>query len=323
MRFEKKDIALLIPATLLAVAGLGPDDLWVVGPCLFISWIAFIVICIIHEGPRSARAIVGVVITVALFGVGYRRFDSINRAAAEMASKKDESKPGPRREETKKEPSKDENLSSVTGKRGKAPLFAIQVESVGISPHPKSETEVTGFYVAYIANNQKTLSPARMFMFLRITNLQDHPVMIAKYYVRIGKIKMIKISGPPTESFYDGHGDIHGVCWINDSDLLDKNLEASNLQPRVPVQGLALFDYPEESRPANLDESNLAAMRFTITIVDTEGRSFTSEALQPRPDPLNANVQSRIVRFNRGTRDLAAFKIKDFTVSSGFTSPPF
>ncbi len=77
MRFEKKDIALLIPATLLAIAGLGPDDAWVVGPCLFLSWIAFIVICAIHEGQPRTRIIVGIVITLALFGVGYRRFNSI------------------------------------------------------------------------------------------------------------------------------------------------------------------------------------------------------------------------------------------------------
>jgi hypothetical protein len=77
MRFEKKDIALLIPAMLLAIAGLGPDDPWVVGPCLFLSWITFIVICAIHEGQRKTRIIVGIVITLALCGVGYRRFNSI------------------------------------------------------------------------------------------------------------------------------------------------------------------------------------------------------------------------------------------------------
>src|SRR5215472_5652397 len=70
VHLEKKDLVLLIPATLLAIAGLGPDDLWVVGPCLFLSWITFIVVCIIHEGPRITRSIIGVVITLALCGVG-------------------------------------------------------------------------------------------------------------------------------------------------------------------------------------------------------------------------------------------------------------
>jgi len=77
MRLEKRDILLLILATLLAVAGLGPDDPWVVGPCLFLSWVTFMVIIVIHEGSRLARAIVGIAITVALSGVGYRRFNSI------------------------------------------------------------------------------------------------------------------------------------------------------------------------------------------------------------------------------------------------------
>lgn len=202
------------------------------------------------------------------------------------------------------------------------PPFAVQIETVGLSLHPKSQTEATGFWVAYISDNYKTLSPARMFMYLRITNLQDHPVMITKYSVKIGNIKMIKISGPPTESFYDGHGNIHSVCWIDDSDLFDKNLSGL-VQPAIPVQGLALFDYPDESRPESLNESDSARMRFTITIVDAEGRSFTSKPLQPTPDPSNEAVQSRIVRFNRGVRDLSAFKIKDFKVSRGFTSPPF
>jgi hypothetical protein len=86
MRFDKKDILLLIPATLLAIAGLGPDDPWVVGPCLFLSWATFIVICVIHEGSRRTRMIVGAVITVVLLGVGYRRFNSIYHFSAETAS---------------------------------------------------------------------------------------------------------------------------------------------------------------------------------------------------------------------------------------------
>jgi hypothetical protein len=56
MRPEKKDLVLLIPATLLAIGGLGPDDPWVVGPCLFFSWVTFIVICIIHDGSRRTGA---------------------------------------------------------------------------------------------------------------------------------------------------------------------------------------------------------------------------------------------------------------------------
>src|SRR5437016_13359585 len=93
MRFEKKEIALLIPAMLLAFAGLGPDDPWVVGPCLFFSWATFIFICIIHEGSRRRRIIVGTVITVAIFAVGYRRFTSIyHDTIAKTTSNKDKPK---------------------------------------------------------------------------------------------------------------------------------------------------------------------------------------------------------------------------------------
>jgi len=78
MRLEKKDLFLLIPGTLLAIAGLGPDDPWVVGPCLFFSWATFVVICAIHEGSRKIRVTIGLVITLALGAVGYRRLYSIN-----------------------------------------------------------------------------------------------------------------------------------------------------------------------------------------------------------------------------------------------------
>ena len=89
MRLEKKDLLLLIPATLLAIAGLGPEDPWVVGPCLLFSWLTFIIICVIPDGSRKARIIVGVVITLALGSVGYRRFNSILHAPekAEAAKK--------------------------------------------------------------------------------------------------------------------------------------------------------------------------------------------------------------------------------------------
>jgi hypothetical protein len=128
MRFEKKDIALLIPGTLLAIAGLGLDDPWVVGPCLFFSWVTFIVICVIHEGSRRTRALVGVVITVVLFGVGYRRFNSIYHATHETASKKDEPK-----SET---PAKDERPKSEAqpNKLIKNPLEVVEFNSTtGIS----------------------------------------------------------------------------------------------------------------------------------------------------------------------------------------------
>lgn len=77
MHLEKKDIFLLIPASLLAIAGLGPDDPWIIGPCLLLSWAAFVLICILHEGSRTGRSAVAVTLTLALGFVGYRRFSSI------------------------------------------------------------------------------------------------------------------------------------------------------------------------------------------------------------------------------------------------------
>jgi hypothetical protein len=201
-------------------------------------------------------------------------------------------------------------------------LYAVQIETVFVSQHPMSETEATGFWVAYISDSGKTLSPARIGVFLRITNLRKHPVMITRYSVTMGRTRMIKISGPPTEAFFDGHGNIHSVCWIDDSDLFDKNLRGL-AQPDIPIQGLALFDWPKEGRPQSLNEADLKAMRFTITITDAEGQSFISEALQPKFDASNESVQERIVRFNRGTRDLGSFTIWDFTVPHGITHPPF
>jgi hypothetical protein len=73
VRVEKKDIAFLIPATLLAFAGLGPDDLLLVGSCLFLSWATFLVICIIHESSLKSRITVAIVMTLLFIGVGYRR----------------------------------------------------------------------------------------------------------------------------------------------------------------------------------------------------------------------------------------------------------
>lgn len=96
MRLEKKDLFLLVPATLLAIAGLGPDDPWVVGPCLFLSWLTFIIICVVHEGSRKARVGIAILITLALGSVGYRRFHSIFHS-----SERRESNLEP---ETKKEP---------------------------------------------------------------------------------------------------------------------------------------------------------------------------------------------------------------------------
>lgn len=73
MRFDKKDYAVVIPTTFLAIAGLGPDDPWIIGPCLIASWLTSLAVCAVHESSRTSRVIAAVIITLVLGGVGYRR----------------------------------------------------------------------------------------------------------------------------------------------------------------------------------------------------------------------------------------------------------
>jgi hypothetical protein len=47
--------------------------------------------------------------------------------------------------------------------------------------HPRNRKTGTGFWVAHIIDGVKTLSPARMIVYLRIANLQEHPAMITRY----------------------------------------------------------------------------------------------------------------------------------------------
>lgn len=74
MRLEKKEIFLLIPATLLALAGFGVDDPWIVGPFLTLSWIAFLLICLVHDGSHAPRIIFAVTITVVFSLLGVRLY---------------------------------------------------------------------------------------------------------------------------------------------------------------------------------------------------------------------------------------------------------
>jgi hypothetical protein len=73
LHLERKDLLLLIPATFLALAGLGPEDPWILGPCLALSWLSFLAICWFHNGPSKWRILVAVGITVVLFLIGSRR----------------------------------------------------------------------------------------------------------------------------------------------------------------------------------------------------------------------------------------------------------
>lgn len=234
--------------------------------------------------------------------------DSVSTKVAPQKSKQEEPQ--------KSEPTK----PSVPTKAIHSP-FAVRIESAMLSPHPKIVDSI--FWVAYASSNGRILSPAKMAIVLRLTNLKTYPVMIDRYGVKANNVRMIKISGPPTEAFFAGKQNIHALCWINDADMLDKQLAERPLQPGIPVQGMAFFEYPVDSRPESLGDSDLAGMHFTVTISDVQGASFTSMPLQPKFDPWNESVQGRAVHFDRGTRDLSSFTIADFTVPHGLISAPF
>ena len=65
---------MLVPATLLTLAGLGVDDVWVVVPCLVGAWLVFLYICARHRGTVKWRAITALAITVTLGALGLRLY---------------------------------------------------------------------------------------------------------------------------------------------------------------------------------------------------------------------------------------------------------
>ncbi|HXM60216.1 MAG TPA: hypothetical protein VN950_05125 [Terriglobales bacterium] len=75
MRLEKKEWLLLALATLFALAGLGPDDPWIVGPGLILSWIVFLALFFLHEGWKPvARLLAVLLMTAVLGGIAVRKF---------------------------------------------------------------------------------------------------------------------------------------------------------------------------------------------------------------------------------------------------------
>jgi len=73
VQLEKKDLFLLLPVAFLTLGGLGPDDPWIVGPCLALSWLFFLALCIAHKGPRKRRILAAILTTAILSSVGERR----------------------------------------------------------------------------------------------------------------------------------------------------------------------------------------------------------------------------------------------------------
>jgi hypothetical protein len=72
MQLTAKEVLLLIPAILLAMASLRADDAFILVPCLVLSLGAFIWICVIHSGPRKWRVAAAIVITSIFSFIGVR-----------------------------------------------------------------------------------------------------------------------------------------------------------------------------------------------------------------------------------------------------------
>jgi hypothetical protein len=74
MRLSRKEIILLVPATLLGLAGLAADDPWIVAPCLCLSFASFLSICWFNAGSKVWRIVAAIVITIALFAFATRLY---------------------------------------------------------------------------------------------------------------------------------------------------------------------------------------------------------------------------------------------------------
>jgi hypothetical protein len=63
MRFSPKEITVMLIGTVLAFAGLFVDEPQILFPCLIISWLAFIYICVTHVGSKGWRS--GIALSIA------------------------------------------------------------------------------------------------------------------------------------------------------------------------------------------------------------------------------------------------------------------
>ncbi len=93
MRLERKELILFVIALFPAFAGLAISDPWVFFTCFSISWIASIVLCVVHDGWRTLRILAGILLTAFFILVGWRayigaqRSESVLNAISRLASK--------------------------------------------------------------------------------------------------------------------------------------------------------------------------------------------------------------------------------------------
>ena len=328
MRFEKKDILVLIPATLLAIAGLGPDDPWVVGPCLLLSWATFIVICVIHDGSRRTRTIVGALITVALSGVGYRRFNSIYHFSAETPKAAREitsaNKPQPidhipsaseiADELAKRTPPIGKNGGTSSAKKP-GPAFSVVIEDRIFSPGGNTPTRFRVFQAN--SDGSCNLLPVDLVLFIRITNLQDTDAMISAYNVELGgkeyqrigmlmgALEWVPDKGTiPKVGTTIGWGQGTGVghlsvqevskadpslaASVTNAQILDRELGGKYLGPRQFARGWAFFEYAKGWTMLPLSD-------IKIKVTDQSGTTFSYKIPHKNPEGnANGDVLPRI-----------------------------
>lgn len=224
-------------------------------------------------------------------------------------------------QESKKEqrPKEEPRLSEspkATHKQTSAP-YRIQIDSAlaGSAPVPGQPS----FWVAYIGPHGPSVSPASVILFLRFTNLQGQPAMVDKYSVSVHGKKLTKLSVPPMEVFFASNGDLHRACWLDDEDIIDKKILGLNLQPRVPVEGWSLLQWPKGIKaPENLDEFKKTT--FHVSLTDVEGVSFAVEPII-KQDTANESAQGRWMDFSRGTRDLSRYRLMNFAGPAPYSPP--
>jgi hypothetical protein len=71
-KFSLKEFLVFVIGTALALGSLKSGDPWVVTPMLFLAGLAFIALCVRHEGKPIVRVLVGLVMVALLVFIGWR-----------------------------------------------------------------------------------------------------------------------------------------------------------------------------------------------------------------------------------------------------------
>jgi hypothetical protein len=194
------------------------------------------------------------------------------------------------------------------------PPFAAEIDCVILTAAPK--TTSNGFWITYNAPQGPSRTPAQVTIHVRLTNLQSGPAMISKYGIKMNNWKMTRmVTSPEINVFFSGCSradNLKKACWLDDDLIIDKALIGLNLAPRTPISGWTLLEYPANSVPDHVDQTQQNKMKFWINLTDVEGTSFTSGPLAIRSESASESAQVRELSFTRGARDLTNYKFRDF-----------